>query len=125
MPSNALKLNDGNASIDVDDSSAVAPFRRNVDDEKESGPGPNPDEAIEQYLSDTETKSPTVRSGPGHVTRPSVSIEFPTIHEPKESFIHFPGSSSPDGADSPKPLRSRVSSFATDVGTTILEKSSA
>ena len=87
MPSNAFKANDGNASVEVDDSSAVAPFRRNADDEKESR-GPNADEAIEQYLSDTETKSPTVSFGPGHATRPSVSMEFPTIHEPKShSYI--------------------------------------
>jgi len=113
--SNAQRANDGDAPIDVDDSSTVAPFRRNVDDDKEPGSGPNADEAIEQYLSDTETKSEPVKSGPAHGTRPSVSIAFPTIHEPKESFIHFPGSSSPDGTDSQRPLRSRVSSLATDI----------
>lgn len=115
MLSNGPKVTDRDAPIDADESPAVAPFRRNVDDDKEPGPGPDADEAIEQYLSDTETKSAPLRPGLSGGARPSASIAFPTIHEPKESFIHFPGSSSPDGADSPKPLRSRVSSFATEI----------
>lgn len=111
--SNPQRASDGDAPIEVDDSSAVAPFRCNVDDDKEPGSGPNADEAIEQYLSDTGTKSAPVKLGPAHGTRPSVSIAFPTVHEPKESFIHFPGSSSPDGTDSQKLLRSRVSRIST------------
>lgn len=105
------------SALDMDDSaSAVAPFRRNdVDEDKESGPGPNADEAIEHYLSDTETKSVPMRSGESHPVRPTVSIAFPVASDAKESFIRFPGSSSPDRIDSPKPLRSRVSSFATDM----------
>ena len=72
----------GNASVEADDSSAVAPCRRR----ERVGSDPNADEAIEQYLTDTETKSPTVRFGPGHATRPSVSREFPTVHEPNDTF---------------------------------------
>jgi 1-phosphatidylinositol-3-phosphate 5-kinase len=101
-----------------DSSSSVAPFRRNLDEEREgiidASEGDDRD-ALEQYLSDAEGASTPMRpagSG-GHSNRPSVT--FPTLGQgQKESFIHFPGSSSPDGADSPRPLRSRVSSFATE-----------
>ncbi len=109
MSSNALNVDNGNAPIEADDSSAVAPFRRNVDDEKESGPGPNADEAIEQYLSDTETKSPAVRFGPGHPSKPVHRIPHHTrtmrvIHQALHHLMVRIVQS-----------RSRVSSFATDV----------
>lgn len=102
-------------SLEEEDSSlAVAPFRRSMDDDGKDA-GPDPEDAMEQYLSDNETKSAPIKPGPGHIMRPSVSITFPSVEDIKESSIHFPGSSSPDGTDSPRPLRSRVSSFATDV----------
>lgn len=108
------------SAVEPDESaSALAPFRRNVDEDKDTGPAPHADEAIEHYLSDSEPKSGPMKSSESHHVRPSVSIAFPTTDETKESFIVFPGSSSPDRADSPRPLRSRVSSFATefDAGT--------
>ncbi|KAF8305006.1 hypothetical protein DL93DRAFT_2144921 [Clavulina sp. PMI_390] len=108
---------DGISAIMDDSSSALAPFRRNVDEDKETSPHPPADDAIEHYLSDGESKAAPVKQVPptpqtaGHSARPSVSIAFPSVIEGKgESFIAFPGSGSPERSDSPRPMRSRVSS---------------
>ncbi len=86
----------------------TAPFRRNLEDEKDVEPRPG---TLEEYATDAngEGASASEPKGPQ-----APMIQFPSKEDKKESFIHFPGSSSPDRADSPRPLRSRVSSFATD-----------
>lgn len=87
----------------------AAPFRRNLDDDKDAEPRPG---ALEEYATDANGDGVSTSKPKGPQATPM--ILFPSKEDKKESFIHFPGSSSPDRADSPRPLRSRVSSFATD-----------
>lgn len=96
------------------DEATAAPFRRGfADEEKDTLPPPD---ALDAYISDSSETPIRPKMPPG---RNSPALPFPTFaldHIQSESSIHFPGSSSsPEGTESPRPLRSRVSSFATDV----------
>lgn len=124
----AYSLEGMNSPTWEQESSASAPFRGRILDDDANTPRDDQD-TLEQYLSDSEDKPsslPMKPSGSGggfpHVQfqRPPLGVAFPALSgERSESFISFPGSSSPDGADSPRPYmsRSRVSSSATDVDT--------
>ncbi|KAF8320522.1 uncharacterized protein EI90DRAFT_3080477 [Cantharellus anzutake] len=101
---------DTNNPLNWDGADATAaPFRRNLEDEKDVEPRPG---ALEEFAAEAGEAG---GAGPkGNAPQVPPMIQFPSQEDKEQSFIHFPGSSSPDRADSPRPLRSRVSSFATD-----------
>jgi 1-phosphatidylinositol-3-phosphate 5-kinase len=100
-----------------EEQASVAPFRRRMSDEDKDV---LPSNALESFIADSSPQqqasaSRSPEQGPQQHT--VTFLPFPTqAGDAAQSSIQFPGSNSPEGTDSPRPidLRSRVSSFATE-----------